>query len=235
MLLIASTSESPIAALRTRGWSRRGRERIEGRTLYRWETAQGELATVVTGGGQGELRDALIEIDTRRRIRALIGLGYSCALTADLKVGEVCIPETLLRDDTVPVSPHAACLTVAKQSAAENADAAWRFGKAFTYLKSEPPREERAALAEKHGAQWADPDGGHAAHVGARLAVPWLVVRAIVDPLDGDAPLTPRERRHAEKRAARNLGHAADLLIPRFFASLDHDESQTISNYYSGD
>ncbi len=137
------------------------------------------------GVGRGRIREALLELSRRFPLRAAWSIGFAGGLCETLSPGSLVIPSAVLDGGAVlPASGEVERLRAAITAAG--------LGVSDGMLLSvdDPLRtpESKRAAHRRFGAVAVDMEAAGVAEAARRLGIPWLAIKAIVDPVDEALP-----------------------------------------------
>jgi len=188
----------PIAMVVALGQERRALQRSLASPLHWWS----EAYRAVSGGSAGRpvvlIQAGMGRERARRALQAAAqwfdfdaawSLGFAGGLTDDLRAGDLVCPSTVLLDDGVSGTPFPAGPAQAEVRAALSAAGiACRGGPLLTV---EAPLRTPQAKREAHrrtGAVAVDMEAAGVAEACTTLGIPWLAVKAVVDPVEQPLP-----------------------------------------------
>jgi nucleoside phosphorylase len=177
------------------------RRALEGllESALRWRTEEfravsGRLAgraivLIQAGVGQERSHRALMAAAQWYSVRAALSLGFAGGLVESLGVGALVLPSTVQDDDDPPGHVlHAAPARTAVASALEAAGIAFHGGSLLSVHSPLRTPEAKRAAHQRTGALAVDMEAAGVALAAQQLGIPWLALKAVVDPVDEPLP-----------------------------------------------
>ncbi|MBI4306265.1 MAG: hypothetical protein HY678_08090 [Chloroflexi bacterium] len=153
-----------------------------------------ETLLLVTGWGGEDAAAGARWLSDNHHPEAIVGIGFSGGTAPDLKPGGLVVAtETLQLDATgipggglpVPSDPGLIDTAVAAAGGPESLVAKGRIATTPRIVHSGP---EKRSLGERTGVLAVDLESWHVATVARDAGIPFVAVRAVVDPVDEDLP-----------------------------------------------
>lgn len=183
-------------------------DRLEGRPVMVGRLAGQPVVLVQTGLGARRAREAALLVARRYGCGSLWSLGLAGGLDPALSAGALLLPAAVLTPDGVLRAPAVDALRAALGAAAP------RGGRLLTAAAAIATIEEKRALRAATGAAAVDMEAAGVADAAAELGLPWVALKAILDPADLPLP-APLARCARADGGLRVGGLLAALLAPR--------------------
>lgn len=149
----------------------------------------------------------------------LLLLGFAGATAPHLHIGDLIIGDTIVAADDATTWKPAAALTAEAAAICEAVHLTGQPGRIVTVHALVPSPHEKAFLGTQHQAIAVDMESSALARVAEDAGVPWLVVRAIIDPMDTSLP-AQLARVNPDGTAAIGLLLRTLVQHPRFLGQL---------------
>jgi len=190
--------EHPIAMVVALGQERRALQRSLASPLHWWSegfhavsgrSAGHAVVLIQAGIGREQARRALLTAAQWFEFCAAWSLGFAGGLTDDLRAGDLVCPSIVLLDDGLSGTPFpAGPAQTGVRAALSVAGIACRDSPLLTV---EDPLRTPQAKREAHrrtGAVAVDMEAAGVAEAATRLGIPWLAIKAVVDPVEEPLP-----------------------------------------------
>lgn len=155
-----------------------------------WQGRLGSHPCIVACSGVGCAAMQSVADYCLRQLGAtqLLLLGFAGATAPHLHIGDLIIGDAIVAADDAATWRPAAALTAEAATICEVSRLTGQPGRIVTVRTLIPSPHEKAFLGTQHQAVAVDMESSAMAQVADAAGVPWLVVRAIIDPMDTPLP-----------------------------------------------
>lgn len=158
------------------------------------------LGALALGTGE-RAAHALRSLLEKQRPALVLIVGVCGGLDPSLRAGDLVLAWRVLRLGMAELAPPAP-IVVAAHEALRAARTAFVRSTLLTLDRPAATRDEKRALWNEHGAAGVDMETHHLAAIAVEAEIPWLALRAIVDPADRSLPASLRGWRDDADEAA---------------------------------
>jgi adenosylhomocysteine nucleosidase len=165
------------------------RARVEDFPLFRGELAGRPVLLIQAGIGRERAGRALLAASRRFSFRAAWSVGFAGGLVDGLGPGDLVVPSVVLDDDRLAGRPVASASGQEAVRAALAAAGIVSHGGSLLTVDAplRTPETKRAAHG-RAGAVAVDMEAAGVAEAAETLGIPWLAIKAVVDPVDEALP-----------------------------------------------
>ena len=165
------------------------RARAEDFPLLRGELAGRPVLLIQAGIGRDRAGRALLTASRRFSFRAAWSVGFAGGLVDGLGPGDLVVPSVVLDDDRLAGRPVASASgQEAVRAALAAAGIVSHGGSLLTVDGPLRTPETKRAAHRRTGAVAVDMEAAGVAEAAETLGIPWLVIKAVVDPVDEALP-----------------------------------------------